>query len=176
MMNVDLNFEKRSPELKAAQVALDSVQKELAEAQTEKAEKEARITSSRHSSIEEKALSLLRNEYVDESTSLASEIDELDRAIAIRERAVEIQLQKIDHLKGHASMQICRDLQPEYRQIVAKMRTAVEALIAAMTLESTFISELLASDVTIGHLGRAFLPRFLNRESLEYFLEQTKPQ
>ena len=53
------------------------------------------------------------------------------------------------------------------------MRTAARAMLEAMDLEQRFVDELLRHDIGIGHLGRVFFPRRLDRDLLEGFLSET---
>jgi hypothetical protein len=80
-MKANSDVESRSPELKAAKDLLVTTLAELTELRQEKAERESKLMAGKQP-VEEQAQALLAGHLYEESATLVSEIEELDRSIA----------------------------------------------------------------------------------------------
>lgn len=106
-----------------------------------------------------------------QSRDFNQEIEQIDNLIEIHERAVNSQNQRLTNLKAFCSKEVCDELQADYGAIIQKMRESVGAIIAAIELEQKFVDELQRHEIDVSYLGRVFLPRVLDKSTLEAFVK-----
>jgi hypothetical protein len=171
-MNTEKLDFNRFENLVAEREKLAALSHKLSELQEQKQKLEAEATQVRQFNLKDQAEMVLDGTY--ETRDFNREIEQLDNTIEVHQQAVNLQNQRLNGLERSCSKQICDEIQPDYRQVVRKMRDAAQAMIAAMELEAKFIDELQRRDVDIGYIGRIFFPRVLNKDSLQAFVQSTE--
>lgn len=144
----------------------------LGELEEQKLRLEAEVTQIGKFNLKDQAERVLNGTY--ENKNFYREIEQLDNTIKAHKEAETLQSHKLDSLKRSCSKQICDEIQPDYRVIVRKMRDAAQAMLTAISIEQTFFDELKSHDVDPSYLGRVFLPKVLNKDSLQAFLQSTE--
>jgi len=166
-----LNF-SRFENLVAEREKLAALSHKLSELQEQKQKLEVEATQTRKFNLRDQAEMVLDGTY--ETRDFNREIEQLDNSIEVHQQAVNLQNQRLHNLKAFCSKNICDEIQPDYRQIVRKMRDAAHAMIAAMELEAKFIDELQRRDIAASYLGRIFLPKILDKDALQAFIRSTE--
>jgi uncharacterized membrane-anchored protein YhcB (DUF1043 family) len=170
MQEANLDLKSRSEEFRTPTELLEKLQRDLGQRKQQLAE--LKTKAGLHVSATERAEMLLSGQSDAELADIPARIAKVEADITAHEKAIELQRKRIGDIRGQVSLQICKDVGPEYRAIVAEMKTAATALTTAMEKETRFVQTLLANDVELGHLGRVFLPRVLDRELLQRFIAE----
>jgi hypothetical protein len=166
---LDLN---RFENLTAEREKLAALSHKLSELEEQKRQLEAEATKVWKFDLKDQAERVLNGTY--ENKNFYREIEQLDNIIRAHKEVETLQSHKLDSLKRSCSKQICDEVQPDYRQVVRKMRDAAQTMISAIELEQKFCDELERHHIEFSYIGRVFFPRVLNKDSLQAFVQSTE--
>jgi hypothetical protein len=163
----DLN---QIPTLLVDESKLRRLQEELGELRCEKHKKERRLmTAGSRDAIKAEAQALLAGEVSDGHTTLPQEIVQLERAIAIHETAVELEINNLAQRRSFKSAEILGSEMTQRlyaKNVIAKQITAIDAIIEALEAKQEFMLAIEARGYRTTYVNETFLPRINDKDQL----------